>query len=191
MRVHKRLTFTALAVAVTLSLTACNNSDDTGQGRPSAVSRASASGEGSGSDGSKQGGAKDSAARSSGGRAASTRSMDRLEPGGALTAHNFRLQMDARRVPSGSLRPRGSRGDPGTGRDPQFRGRPLGRRRDCGTRRTFQGRHHRGLRLPGQCRQTVPTQRRIRRTHRILQRPRRGRTHRQVLHPGPQLRAVP
>ncbi|MFD4116228.1 DUF4232 domain-containing protein [Streptomyces niveus] len=51
MRVRK-LTFAALAVAATLSLTACNDEDLTGQGDPSAASTVSPSG-GSGSDSSK------------------------------------------------------------------------------------------------------------------------------------------
>ncbi|MEV8343193.1 DUF4232 domain-containing protein [Streptomyces niveus] len=50
MRVRK-LTFAALAVAATLSLTACNDEDLTGQGDPSAASTVSPSG-GSGSDSS-------------------------------------------------------------------------------------------------------------------------------------------
>ncbi|MFF2942844.1 DUF4232 domain-containing protein [Streptomyces niveus] len=51
MRVRK-LTFAALAVAATLSLTACNDEDLTGQGDPSGASTVSPSG-GSGSDSSK------------------------------------------------------------------------------------------------------------------------------------------
>ncbi|MEV4997532.1 DUF4232 domain-containing protein [Streptomyces niveus] len=51
MRVRK-LTFAALAVAATLSLTACNDEDLTGQGDPSAASTVSPSG-GSGSESSK------------------------------------------------------------------------------------------------------------------------------------------
>ncbi|MGV9848379.1 DUF4232 domain-containing protein [Streptomyces sp. NPDC003442] len=59
MRIHK-LTIAALAVAAGLSLTACQNDDDSaGKSDPSASS-ASSSGGGSGSGGSDQGGGKDS-----------------------------------------------------------------------------------------------------------------------------------
>ncbi|GAA3124375.1 DUF4232 domain-containing protein [Streptomyces rectiviolaceus] len=67
MRVHK-LTFAALAVAASLSLTACNDDDATGQSDPSSASTASSSGGGSGSGGSDQGGGEDSAGKSSGGQ---------------------------------------------------------------------------------------------------------------------------
>ncbi|MFF2850124.1 DUF4232 domain-containing protein [Streptomyces sp. NPDC058001] len=67
MRVHK-LTFAALAVAATLSLTACQNDDVMGQGDPSAESTASSSGGGSGSGGSDEGAGKDSAGETSGGQ---------------------------------------------------------------------------------------------------------------------------
>ncbi|MER5988156.1 hypothetical protein [Streptomyces sp. NPDC001787] len=93
MRVHK-LTFAALAVAVSLSLTACNDGDAKGQGSPSPASSASAKGDGAGTGGLKQDGAKESAARNPGGQGASARSMAGLQPGDALSAHNFRLVMD-------------------------------------------------------------------------------------------------
>ncbi|WP_069630901.1 DUF4232 domain-containing protein [Streptomyces niveus] len=67
MRVRK-LTFAALAVAATLSLTACNDEDLTGQGDPSAASTASPSG-GSGSDssnGSEKAGGQQGAGSESG-----------------------------------------------------------------------------------------------------------------------------
>ncbi|MGW6056670.1 DUF4232 domain-containing protein [Streptomyces sp. NPDC055189] len=64
MRVHK-LTFAALAVAASLSLTACNDEDVAGQGDPSAAS-SSSSDSGSGSGGSEQGGGKDSGGKSGG-----------------------------------------------------------------------------------------------------------------------------
>jgi hypothetical protein len=56
MRVHK-LTFAALAVAASLSLTACNNEDVAGQVDPSSASSSTG---GSGSGGSDQGGGKNS-----------------------------------------------------------------------------------------------------------------------------------
>ncbi|RYJ25802.1 glycine-rich secreted protein [Streptomyces sp. L-9-10] len=62
MRVHK-LTFAALAVVASLSLTACNEEDLTGQGSPSAGSTVSPS-----AGGSDQGGEQDSAGKSSGGQ---------------------------------------------------------------------------------------------------------------------------
>ncbi|MGW1409050.1 phage tail protein [Streptomyces sp. NPDC002403] len=93
MRVHK-LTFAALAVAVSLPLTACDNGDVTGKAGPSPASSASASGHGSGPGGSKQGGTKDSAEKKSGGQSTTAESADGLQPGDALTSHNFRLQMD-------------------------------------------------------------------------------------------------
>ncbi|MFB8443238.1 DUF4232 domain-containing protein [Streptomyces niveus] len=69
MRVRK-LTFAALAVAATLSLTACNDEDLTGQGDPSTASTASPSG-GSGSDSSngseKAGGQQDAGSESGSG----------------------------------------------------------------------------------------------------------------------------
>lgn len=69
MRVRK-LTFAALAVAATLSLTACNDEDLTGQGDPSAASTTSPSG-GSGSDSSngseKAGGQQDAGSESGSG----------------------------------------------------------------------------------------------------------------------------
>ncbi|MFE5666747.1 DUF4232 domain-containing protein [Streptomyces niveus] len=66
MRVRK-LTFAALAVAATLSLTACNDEELTGQGDPSAASTVSPSG-GSGSDGSeKAGGQQDTGSGSESG----------------------------------------------------------------------------------------------------------------------------
>lgn len=64
MRVRK-LTFAALAVAATLSLTACNDEDLTGQGDPSAASTVSPSG-GSGSDGSAKDGGQDSSGQQEG-----------------------------------------------------------------------------------------------------------------------------
>ncbi|MEV8289463.1 DUF4232 domain-containing protein [Streptomyces niveus] len=69
MRVRK-LTFAALAVAATLSLTACNDEDLTGQGDPSTASTTSPSG-GSGSDSSngseKAGGQQDAGSESGSG----------------------------------------------------------------------------------------------------------------------------
>ncbi|MCM2424007.1 DUF4232 domain-containing protein [Streptomyces sp. RKAG293] len=72
MRVHQ-LTLAALAVAASLSLTACNGDDVTGQSDPSPASTASSSAGGSSSGGSSsggsdQGGAKNSAGKSSGGQ---------------------------------------------------------------------------------------------------------------------------
>ncbi|MGW7272097.1 DUF4232 domain-containing protein [Streptomyces sp. NPDC054864] len=88
-RRNLRFAAAALTVAASLSLTACNGDDVTGQGDPSAASSASSSGGGSGSDGgseqsggseqgggseqsggSEQGGGKDSAGKSSGGQGA-------------------------------------------------------------------------------------------------------------------------
>ncbi|GGV26035.1 hypothetical protein GCM10010277_07350 [Streptomyces longisporoflavus] len=71
MRVHK-LTFAALAVAASLSLTACNDEDAAG-GDPAPASSSSSADGGSGADGSggsEQGGDKDSAGKSSGGQGA-------------------------------------------------------------------------------------------------------------------------
>ncbi|WP_459752763.1 DUF4232 domain-containing protein [Streptomyces sennicomposti] len=66
MRVHK-VTLAALAVAASLSLTACqSDGDSAGQSSPSSSAAASSSG-GSGSAGSGQGGATDSAGTNSGG----------------------------------------------------------------------------------------------------------------------------
>ncbi|MFJ9214077.1 DUF4232 domain-containing protein [Streptomyces sp. NPDC102264] len=62
MRVHK-LTFAALAVVASLSLTACNEEDLTGQGSPSAGSTVSPS-----AGGSDQGGEQDSAGTGSDGQ---------------------------------------------------------------------------------------------------------------------------
>lgn len=67
MRVHK-LTFAALAVAATLSLSACNDGDDSAGDSPSAESTASSSSGGSGSGGADQDGGKDSAGKDSGGK---------------------------------------------------------------------------------------------------------------------------
>ncbi|MGW5867168.1 DUF4232 domain-containing protein [Streptomyces sp. NPDC055239] len=73
MRVHK-LTFAALAVAASLSLTACNDDDVTGQGDPSPASSTSSSSGGSeqnggsGSGDSEQDGGNDSAGKNSGGQ---------------------------------------------------------------------------------------------------------------------------
>ncbi|MET9558015.1 DUF4232 domain-containing protein [Streptomyces sp. NPDC006645] len=69
MRVRK-LTFAALAVAATLSLTACNDEDLTGQGDPSGSSTMSASNGGSGSGGSDSDGSDsgDGQEQGSGGR---------------------------------------------------------------------------------------------------------------------------
>lgn len=67
MRVHK-LTFAALAVAATLSLSACNDGDDSAGDSPSAESTASSSSGGSGSGGAEQDGGKDSAGKDSGGK---------------------------------------------------------------------------------------------------------------------------
>ncbi|MFD4262864.1 DUF4232 domain-containing protein [Streptomyces sp. NPDC058534] len=69
MRVHK-LTFAALAVAASLSLTACQNDEDaTGQSDPSAASNASSSEGGAGSDNSQQGGGEEPAGEGTGGQA--------------------------------------------------------------------------------------------------------------------------
>ncbi|MFG2651345.1 DUF4232 domain-containing protein [Streptomyces sp. NPDC048436] len=67
MRVHK-LTFTAMAIAAGLSLTACNGDDSSAQSDPSSAATASSEGGGSESGSSDQGGEKDSAAKSSGGQ---------------------------------------------------------------------------------------------------------------------------
>lgn len=72
MRVHQ-LTLAALAVAASLSLTACGGDDVTGQSDPSSAPTASSSAGGSSSGGpssgsSGQGGAKNSAGKSSGGQ---------------------------------------------------------------------------------------------------------------------------
>ncbi|MFF1710940.1 DUF4232 domain-containing protein [Streptomyces sp. NPDC058268] len=74
-RRNLRFAAAALTVAASLSLTACNGDDVTGQGDPSAASSASSSdsgsgssGGGSGSGGSEQGGGKDSAEKSSAGQ---------------------------------------------------------------------------------------------------------------------------
>ncbi|WP_329077749.1 DUF4232 domain-containing protein [Streptomyces niveus] len=64
MRVRK-LTFAALAVAATLSLTACNDEDLTGQGDPSAASTVSPSG-GSGSDSSDSSNGSDGSEKAGG-----------------------------------------------------------------------------------------------------------------------------
>ncbi|MFC9056987.1 DUF4232 domain-containing protein [Streptomyces sp. NPDC057074] len=70
MRVHK-LTFAALAVAASLSLTACQNDDDaTGQSDPSAASSAASSGGGSGSDDSQQGAGDETGGEGTGGQEA-------------------------------------------------------------------------------------------------------------------------
>lgn len=68
MRVHK-VTFAALAVAASLSLTACNNGDDAAQNDPSSSSStAASSGGGSGSGSSDQDGGKGSGGKDSGGQ---------------------------------------------------------------------------------------------------------------------------
>ncbi|WP_367044060.1 DUF4232 domain-containing protein [Streptomyces sp. Je 1-332] len=82
-RRNLRFAAAALTVAASLSLTACNGDDVTGQGDPSAASSASSSGGGSGSGGgseqsggseqgggSEQAGGKDSAGKSSSGQGA-------------------------------------------------------------------------------------------------------------------------
>ncbi|MGW7085394.1 DUF4232 domain-containing protein [Streptomyces sp. NPDC054871] len=74
-RRNLRFAAAALTVAASLSLTACNGDDATGQGDPSAASSSSSSGggseqSGSGSGGSEQGGGKDTAGQSSGGQGA-------------------------------------------------------------------------------------------------------------------------
>lgn len=67
MRVHK-VTLAALAVAASLSLTACQSDDDSAGGSgPSTAAAASSAGGGSGSAGSDQGGTPGSAEGSSGG----------------------------------------------------------------------------------------------------------------------------
>ncbi|MEU6995586.1 DUF4232 domain-containing protein [Streptomyces sp. NPDC046465] len=60
MRVHKLTFAAALAVAASLSLTACNGDDTTAQGDGSSASSASSTGGGSGSGGTEQGDGKDS-----------------------------------------------------------------------------------------------------------------------------------
>ncbi|MFD5799781.1 DUF4232 domain-containing protein [Streptomyces sp. NPDC127020] len=66
MRVHK-LTFAALAVAASLSLTACQNDDDaTGQSDPSAASSEASAGGGSGSGDAQQGAGGESGGESGG-----------------------------------------------------------------------------------------------------------------------------
>ncbi|GAA5022242.1 DUF4232 domain-containing protein [Streptomyces siamensis] len=68
MRVHK-VTFAALAVAASLSLTACqNDKDGTAKSEPSTASSTSSSAGGSDSGGSDQDSGKDSAGKSSGGQ---------------------------------------------------------------------------------------------------------------------------
>ncbi|MFI5669424.1 DUF4232 domain-containing protein [Streptomyces sp. NPDC051704] len=68
MRVHK-LTFAAVAVAASLSLTACQNGDDgAGQGSPSSASSPSSAPAASPSGGSDQGGGKASGTPASGGK---------------------------------------------------------------------------------------------------------------------------
>ncbi|MEU6289742.1 DUF4232 domain-containing protein [Streptomyces sp. NPDC046988] len=68
MRVHK-LTFAALAVAASLSLTACQNDDDaTGQSDPSAASSEASSGGGSGSGDSQQGAGDETGGEGTGGQ---------------------------------------------------------------------------------------------------------------------------
>ncbi|MFI0737556.1 DUF4232 domain-containing protein [Streptomyces sp. NPDC021100] len=68
MRVHK-LTFAALAVAASLSLTACQNDDGKAQSDPSSASSASsAKGGGTGSGGSDQGGSEQSGGKDSSGK---------------------------------------------------------------------------------------------------------------------------
>jgi hypothetical protein len=85
-RRNLRIAAAALTVAASLSLTACNGDDVTGQGDPSAASSAAPSGggsdaeggsgtggagtDGSGAGGSEQGGGKDSAGKDSGGQTA-------------------------------------------------------------------------------------------------------------------------
>lgn len=78
MRVRKLSTFAVLAVAASLSLTACNDDDVTGGSQPSSVSSESSTG-GAGSDGADQGGkesagsdgaGKDSAGKDGGGQSA-------------------------------------------------------------------------------------------------------------------------
>ncbi|MFF8572448.1 DUF4232 domain-containing protein [Streptomyces sp. NPDC015237] len=70
MRVHK-LTFAALAVAASLSLTACQNDDDaTGQSDPSAASSEASSGGGSGSGDSQQGAGDETGGEGTGGQEA-------------------------------------------------------------------------------------------------------------------------
>lgn len=72
-RRNLRFAAAALTVAASLSLTACNGDDVTGQGDPSAASSSSSTGGGSeqggsGSGGTEQGGGKDSAGKESGGQ---------------------------------------------------------------------------------------------------------------------------
>ncbi|MFC9748731.1 DUF4232 domain-containing protein [Streptomyces niveus] len=76
MRVRK-LTFAALAVAATLSLTACNDEELTGQGDPSAASTVSPSGGSDSSDSSeKAGGQQETGSGSDGGGAEKCRTDD-------------------------------------------------------------------------------------------------------------------
>ncbi|MFJ9027325.1 DUF4232 domain-containing protein [Streptomyces sp. NPDC102274] len=86
MRVHK-LTFAALAVVASLSLTACNEEDLVGQGAPSAASTASPSAAGSDQGGGKESAGTDSTGNSSGGQgtAAGTGSNENGEVGKCRT----------------------------------------------------------------------------------------------------------
>ncbi|MEU2675051.1 phage tail protein [Streptomyces sp. NPDC007164] len=93
MRVHK-FTFAALAVAMSLALTACDDGDVKGKAGPSPASSVSAPAHDAGSGGSEQGGAKNSAEKSPGGQSTNAKSAEGLQPGDALAAHNFRLRMD-------------------------------------------------------------------------------------------------
>ncbi|MER5302996.1 DUF4232 domain-containing protein [Streptomyces lasiicapitis] len=67
MRVHK-LTFAALAVAASLSLTACNDGDDAARSDPSSAPSEASSDGGSGSGGSDQGGSDEGSGKDSGGK---------------------------------------------------------------------------------------------------------------------------
>ncbi|WP_327360593.1 MULTISPECIES: DUF4232 domain-containing protein [unclassified Streptomyces] len=87
MRVHK-LTFAAVAVAASLSLTACQNGDDgTGRTDPSSASTASSAPTASSSGSSDQGGGKASGAPSAGGKgtAAATGSNENGKAGKCRT----------------------------------------------------------------------------------------------------------
>lgn len=105
-----RFAAAALTVAASLSLTACNGDDVTGQGDPSAASSASSSGggsssdgsgsdgsssDGSGSGGSEQGGREDSAGTSSGGGGQDTAAAGAGSAGSAGSSQVAKCRTDA------------------------------------------------------------------------------------------------
>lgn len=94
MRVRKLTTFAALAVAASLSLTACNG-DDVASGDSSSASSAS-SGGGSEQGGGEQGtGGKDSAGKSSGGQEATAGSGSNTSGGGTGKCRTDDLDISA------------------------------------------------------------------------------------------------